>query len=195
MSLAQLWWQFITIGVAAFGGLGVTLSLIERYLVKDRSVLTGQDITESLTYTKFLPGSTGVQVVGYLGYRLGGWSGAALATSAFLLPAFLLMLVLAIFYEEITVSLGDTATPALRGLTAAVAGILVATIYRLAKPAINTVAGVLVAVTACALGIALRLSPAWIVLGAGILGILIPRWFTGEASVNGKKSKAHSRVK
>jgi len=149
MSLAQLGCQFIRIGIAAFGGLGVTLSLIERYLVKDRGVLTAQDVTESLTYTKFLPGSTGVQVVGYLGYRLAGWPGAALATIAFLLPAFMLMLVLAILYEEITVLLADAATPALRGLTATVAGILVATIYRLAKPAITTLTGGIVAVAAC----------------------------------------------
>jgi chromate transporter len=177
MSLAQLWWQFIKIGVAAFGGLGVTLNLIDRYLVKDRGVLTAQDVTESLTYTKFLPGSTGVQVVGYLAYRLGGWAGAALATSAFLLPAFVLMLLLSILYEEFTVLLADAAAPALRGLTAAVAGILVATIYRLAKPTITTVAGAVIAVAACAAGIALRISPAWIVLVAGIMGILSPRSF------------------
>ena len=72
MPLAQLWWQFIKIGAAAFGGLGVTLSLIERDLVNNRRVLTAGDVTESLTYTKLLPGSTGVQVVAYLGYRLGG---------------------------------------------------------------------------------------------------------------------------
>jgi chromate transporter len=182
MSLAQLWWQFIKIGVAAFGGLGVTLSLIDRYLVKARGVVTAQDITESLTYTKFLPGSTGVQVVGYLAYRLGGWAGAALATSAFLLPAFLLMLLLSILYEEFTVLLADAAAPALRGLTAAVAGILVATIYRLAKPTITTVAGAVLAVAACAAGIALRISPAWIVLVAGIMGILSPRSFAQAKS-------------
>lgn len=178
MLLAELWWQFIKIGVAAFGGLGVTLSLIERYLVADRHVLTAQDVTESLTYTKLLPGSTGVQVVGYLGYRLGGWPGAALAASAFLLPAFLLMLVLSIAYEEITAGLGSAAAPALRGLTAAVVGILVATIYRLAKPTITTPTGGVVAVAACALGIALRINPAWLVLAAGIVGILMPQWFT-----------------
>src|SRR5919106_3702062 len=49
MPLTQLWWQFIKIGVAAFGGLGVTLSLIERYLINDRRVLKAQDVTESLT--------------------------------------------------------------------------------------------------------------------------------------------------
>ena len=178
MSLAQLWWQFIKIGVAAFGGLGVNLNLIERYLVKDRSVLTAQDVTESLTYTKFLPGSTGVQVVGYLGYRLGGWSGAALATGGFLLPAFLLMLALSIAYEEFTVLFADRATPALRCLTAAVAGILVATIYRLAKPTIRTLTGGVVTVAACAVGIVLRINPAWIVLIAGMLGILWSQRFT-----------------
>jgi chromate transporter len=188
MSLAQLCWEFIRIGVAAFGGLGVTLSLIERYLVKDRAFLTAQTVTESLTYTKFLPGSTGVQVVGYLGYRLGGWPGAALATIAFLLPALMLMLVLAILYEEITVLLADAATPALRGLTAAVAGILVATIYRLAKPAITTPTGAVVAVAACGLGIVLRINPAWIVLVAGILGILMPQIFA-QAQSAAKESK------
>lgn len=195
MSLVQLWWHFIRIGVAAFGGLGVTLGLIERYLVVDRRVLTAQDVTESLTYTKFLPGSTGVQVVGYLGYRLGGWPGAALATSAFLLPAFMLMLVLAILYEEITVLLADTATPALRGLTAGVAGILVATIYRLAKPAITTVTGGVVAVAACAAGVVLRINPAWIVLAAGILGIVMPRLFIRAQSASKSPIPTEARKK
>ncbi|HEY6363832.1 MAG TPA: chromate transporter [Candidatus Binatia bacterium] len=192
MSLPQLWWQFIKIGVAAFGGLGVTLSLIERYLVKDRGVLVAEDVTESLTYTKLLPGSTGVQVVSYLGYRLGGWPGAALATTAFLLPAFLLMLVLSIAYEEITAGLGNAAIPALGGLTAAVVGILIATIYRLAKPTITTMLSGVVAVAACVMGIALRINPAWLVLAAGILGILMPQWFTqGETkSLNSKETRA-----
>ena len=191
MPLAQLWWQFIRIGVAAFGGLGVTLSLIERYLVNDRRVLTAHDVAESLTYTKLLPGSTGVQVVAYLGYRLGGWPGAALSTSAFLLPAFLLMLVLSILYEEMTALLADSAAPALKGLTAAVTGILVATIYRLAKPTITTLTGGVVAVAACAFGIVLRINPAWIVLAAGILGILMPQWFVQgpRAGASGSQGK------
>lgn len=175
MPLAQIWWQFIKIGVAAFGGLGVTLSLIERYLVNDRRVLMAQDVAESLTYTKLLPGSTGMQVVSYLGFRLGGWTGAALSTSAFLLPAFVLMLALSVLYEQMTALLADSATAALRGLTAAVTGVLVATIYRLAKPTITTLAGGVIAVAACAAGIILRINPAWIVLASGILGILMPQ--------------------
>jgi chromate transporter len=195
MPLTQLWWQFVKIGVAAFGGLGVTLSLIERYLINDRRVLTAQDVAESLTYTKLLPGSTGVQIVGYLCYRLKGWSGAALGTTAFLLPAFLLMLLLSVLYEEITVALGDVATPALRGLTASVAGILIATIYRLAKPTITTLVAGAMAVAACALGIVLGINPAWIVIGAGVIGILMPSWFThGEEDARAGSPKAKKEV-
>ncbi|HZA56667.1 MAG TPA: chromate transporter [Candidatus Udaeobacter sp.] len=189
MSLGQIWWQFVRIGFAAFGGLGVTLSLIERYLITNRRVLTAQDLTESLTYTKLLPGSTGVQVVGYLCYRLRGWSGAALGTTAFLLPAFLLMLLLSVLYEEITAGLGNAAIPALRGLTASVAGLLVATIYRLAKPTVTTVTAGVVAVAACTVGIAFSINPAWIVTGAGAVGILMPQWFTQEQKTRATKAK------
>ena len=52
--------------------------------------------------------------------------------------------------------------------------------YRLGKPAVTTLAGTVVAVAACALGIAFRMNPAWLVVAAGILGILMPQRFTQE---------------
>jgi chromate transport protein ChrA len=68
-----------------------------------------------------------------------------------------------------------------------VAGILIATIYRLAKPTITTVVAGAMAVTAGAFGIALGINPAWIVIGAGVVGILMPHWFT-----RGKDAKTSS---
>ena len=86
VSALRLGWIFLRIGAAAFGGLGASLALVERELVTKRQWLTAADVTEALTYTKLLPGSTGPQVVAYLGYTLGGWSGSAVATAAFLFP-------------------------------------------------------------------------------------------------------------
>ena len=76
----RLGWVFLHIGAVAFGGLGAALALVERELVTKRQWLTAADVTEALTYTKLLPGSTVVQLVAYLGYTLGGWSGSAVAT-------------------------------------------------------------------------------------------------------------------
>ena len=86
MPALSLGWMFLRIGATAFGGLGATLALIERELVTKRGILTPADVTEALTYTKLLPGSTGPQAIAYLGYKLGGWSGSALAMAAFLFP-------------------------------------------------------------------------------------------------------------
>ena len=126
-----LGWIFLYIGATAYGGLGTTLVLIERELVMKRGLLTPADVTEALTYTKLLPGSTGPQAIAYLGYKLGGWSGSALAMAAFILPSALLMVLLAGAY------VATTALPAIgsavNGLTAGVVGILLATTYRLAR--------------------------------------------------------------
>jgi chromate transport protein ChrA len=71
-----------------------------------------------------------------------------------------------------------------------VAGILVATIHRLAKPTVTTLTGGVVAVAACALGVVLHINPAWIVLAAGILGILMPQRFAQGQSASAKGSNA-----
>src|SRR6266436_7238198 len=93
--LPSLAWALLRIGAVAFGGLGATLPLLNRDLVERRGWLRSSDVTEALAYTKPLPGSTVVQVVTFLGWRLAGWSGALVATIAFLLPALVLMTVAA----------------------------------------------------------------------------------------------------
>src|SRR5438445_13468831 len=93
--LPALAWALLRIGAVAFGGLGATLALLNRDLVERRGWLRSSDVAEALAYTKPLPGSTVVQVVTYLGWRLGGWFGAVVATVMFLLPAFLMMTVAA----------------------------------------------------------------------------------------------------
>lgn len=72
LPIQSLFWIFLRIGAAAFGDTGPVLVLLEREFIEKRAVLTPEDITEALTYTKILPGSTVVQIVAYLGYKLGG---------------------------------------------------------------------------------------------------------------------------
>ena len=46
----------------------------------------------ALAFTKPLPGSTVVQVVAFLGWRLRRWPGALVASAAFLLPSMIPMI-------------------------------------------------------------------------------------------------------
>jgi len=163
--------MFLHIGATAFGGLGTTLALIERELVTKRGMLTPTEVTEALTYTKLLPGSTGPQAIAYLGYKLGGWSGSAVATAAFLLPSALLMVLLAGAYVATTAL--PAIGPAVNGLTAGVVGILLATTYRLGKPNIKEPLTWGIALVAFAIGAFLGISAALIVVAAGLLGVIL----------------------
>jgi chromate transporter len=160
---------FLRIGAVAFGGLGASLALIERELVTRRQWLTAADMTEALTYTKLLPGSTGPQVVAYLGYKLGGWPGSAVAMAAFLFPAGIMTLVLAVAYASVTAL--PALYPAMYGLTAAIIGLLLATTYRLGKANIADRATLGIALASVVAGAVLGVSAAVIVVAAGLLGV------------------------
>lgn len=87
----QVWWVLLRLGAFAFGGLGPALALLDRELVGRRRWLTSADVRDALSYTKPLPGSTVVQVVTFLGWRVAGLRGALAATAGFVAPAALLM--------------------------------------------------------------------------------------------------------
>ena len=169
----QLGLTFLRIGAVAFGGLGATLALIERELVQRRHVTTKDEITEPLTYTKLLPGSTVVQVVAYLGWRLGGWPASALATTFFLLPSVVLMLALAYGYSQVADA--PALVPMRRGVLAVVVGLLLVTLYNLAKSVLGTPVTIAVAGCAFLLVGVLKIGAVWIVVAAGVLGMMALR--------------------
>ena len=170
LPMGTLAWVFLRIGATAFGE--TELVIIERELVERRGVLTHQDLTDALTYTKPLPGSTVVQIVAYLAYRLGGWPGSAVATVVYLLPSTLAMMALAAGY--IAVSGLPLVKPAAQGLTAAAVGLLLATAWRLSKRAIDPhqPLSVALAVGAVVAGGVFGINVAILVLVAGIIGIV-----------------------
>ena len=178
LSMGTLAWAFFRIGATAFGE--TELVIIERELVERRGVLTHQDLADALTYTKPLPGSTVVQIVAYLAYRLGGWPGSAVATITYLLPSTVAMMALAAGY--IAVSGLPLVKPAAQGLTAAAVGLLLATAWRLSKRAIKPrqPLGVALAVGAIVAGGVFGISAALLVLVAGVIGIIA---YTGSEAV------------
>jgi len=171
LSLGHLGWIFLRIGSMAFGGLGAGLALIERDLVETRRLLSSGDVTESLTYTKLLPGSTLIQVVAYLGFKLRGWPGSAVATAAFIFPSAVMMLLLAIFYGWMSglSSIG----PAVNGLTAVVVGLLLAATYRMGKANIKEPLTMVLAVLAFVAGGFFGVNAAAIVVAAGLVGVFL----------------------
>lgn len=166
--LAAIGWSLLQVGAVAFGGLGVTLSLLQRALVAERQWLRESDISEALAFTRLLPGSTGIQVVAYLGWRLRGWPGALAAALAFIAPAAALMILVA------AASLALPDEPwihgAMGGIQVAVVGLVAAALWRLARSSAK--GPVLTAVLLAGAVLGFVLHAAIIVVGAGLIGAL-----------------------
>jgi chromate transporter len=169
--LSSLAWALIRIGAVAFGGHGATHALLDRVLVTRRGWLRSSDVAEALAYTKPLPGSTVIQVVTFLGWRLGGWPGAIIATAMFISPALVIMTVAAaaVFaLPDLPVVRG-----ALTGLQIAVVGILAAAMWRLARSEAGSAP--LAIVLVAAFGIGLFVNAALVVVAAGLIGVAYDR--------------------
>lgn len=95
VSLWNLFWTYLTIGVTAFG-----FSILPkvRRTVVEKGWLSESETNEGLALVQLYPGPVMPEFIAYVGYRLRGVPGAAAAMSAFILPAFVLMLALSAGY-------------------------------------------------------------------------------------------------
>jgi len=144
-----LFWEFLRIGSTAFGGFMGLIAVLQSRIVDKRRLLTHEEMLDAISLATLLPGPVAVNVVAYVGYRLRGSPGAALSMLAVILPAFLLILGLSIFY------LGYGRIPAVNnafaGLLPAVVAIIVATVWNLGRKTLKTLPEFTLAALAAAL--------------------------------------------
>jgi len=97
-TLKYLFLTFLKIGCVSFGGHMALVSLIQRIMVEQDRTIENEDVLNSVTVASFMPGPMAVNVVANIGYSLKGKLGAAVSMFAVLLPACILMLMLAYVY-------------------------------------------------------------------------------------------------
>ena len=88
---------FLNLGLTAYGGLAMVEPIRQR-VVKEKGWLSQKEFLDGLALCQMVPGATVVQLATYVGYRLGRTPGALATAAAFILPAFVLMLILSALY-------------------------------------------------------------------------------------------------
>ena len=127
-STRVIFWNFLHLGVTAYGGLAM-VEPIRRRVVQANGWLSQKEFLDGLALCQLVPGATVVQLATYIGYRLRQTAGALMAAIAFILPAFFLMLGLAFLYFKYgEVSWVKSVS---RGLNAVVIALLLQALWRL----------------------------------------------------------------
>ena len=130
-TLGGLFLSFFHIGLVGFGGGVAVLAQIRALTVRKRGWLTDSEFVEGLALAQSLPGTSAGNSVAYIGLRLRGWRGAAVAMASFILPSMLIMIALAIIYKHVR-SFSETER-FFHGLNGAVVALILVTTWRMGK--------------------------------------------------------------
>ena len=126
---------FLYLGYAGFGGPVALVGYMHTDLVEKRRWFTEDDYKEGMALSQLSPGPMAAQLGIYLGFVHYGVLGATLVGIAFVLPSFLMVLVLGIAYKEYG---GLNWMQAIfYGVGAAVIGIIAISSYKLTTKSIG----------------------------------------------------------
>src|SRR5690349_10936799 len=97
-SLRELTLYFLRLGTLGFGGPIALAGYMQKDLVERRRWISKEDYIQGLALAQLAPGPLAAQLAIYLGWVRGGVLGATVIGIAFVLPSFLMVLVLAALY-------------------------------------------------------------------------------------------------
>lgn len=127
---------FSKLGMTAFGGPAAHIAMMEDEIVTKRKWISKAEFVDLIGFTNLIPGPNSTELAIVLGYRKGGKIGLFLAGTFFILPAMLLVLILAMFYSRY----GDVPyiESIFNGIKPVILAVVVQSLYRLSKSTIHT---------------------------------------------------------
>ena len=171
ISLGHLLALFLKVGSLGFGGGMAVIALMEEEFVEKWKLLSIEEFLQGVGLGQVL-GSFAVNAAFFIGYRLFGALGGVLAAAVFLMPSLILVTALSAFYFRFH------AIPALQtavnGIGPVVIALIVNAAYGLGRKVVRTPLAIVIASAALLAG-SLKVNAVWILLAAGIAGLLVLR--------------------
>src|SRR5437762_6259796 len=133
--LSDLVVYFLRLGTFGFGGPIALAGHMQKNLVEERHWFSRDDYLEGLAFSQLSPGPLAAQLAMYLGWLRAGTIGATVVGIAFILPSFLMVLVLSALY----VHFGSL--PWIQGMFYGIGAAVIAIIVRSAIKLVRTTVG------------------------------------------------------
>lgn len=126
---------FLRLGFFAFGGPAAHIAMMRDEVVSRRKWMTDQEFLDLLGITNLIPGPNSTEMTMHLGLERAGWRGLIAGGTLFIFPAFLIVLVLAVLYDEYGTT--PSAEWILYGIKPVVIAIIAQAVWRLGLVAIR----------------------------------------------------------
>ena len=179
MLYLELFLTFFQIGLFGFGGGYAMLSMIQGEVVTSHGWLSPAEFTDIVAISQMTPGPIGINSATYVGYTaainagyspIWGILGSVTATFAVVLPSFLIILAIALFFHQFKEY--EAVENIFKGIRPAVVALIAAPTFSMAKSAKISKYNVWIPVVSALLIWLMGVSPVYIIAIAGLGGFV-----------------------
>jgi chromate transporter len=172
-SLTTLFLFFLKVGAVLFGSGYVLLAFLRTDLVDRLRWLTEAQLLDAVAVGQITPGPVFTTAT-FIGYILGGFRGAVVATIGIFLPSFFFVSISGPLIPHLRRS--PLAGAFLDGVNVGAWALMAAVTLFLARSAVVDLTTMLLAISSAFVLIRYRVNSAWLVLGGGLIGLAMTLW-------------------
>lgn len=169
--LFSLYTAFAKIGAVTFGGGYAMLPIIQRDIVEKRAWATKEEIADYYAIGQCTPGIIAINTATFVGYKRKGVPGGIIATLGFVTPALIIITIIAAVLSNFAHL--AVVKNAFAGIRVCVCVLILNAVINLWKNSVTDAPSLLIFLAVAAVSIIFSVSPAVMVLLAGIAGIII----------------------
>ena len=103
--VSRLWllfWTFSKIAALVVGGGLAMLPVIEETFVDRKKIMTSEELLDMIAITQTVPGIIAVNSAVYVGWKVAGLAGAICAAVGVVTPSFIIILVIAVLFPDLS---------------------------------------------------------------------------------------------
>ena len=163
----QLFYTYLKIGTFTLGGGYAMLPLIQREVVDCKGWIDEEEFLNMIALAQAAPGLIAVNSAIFIGWRVGGWKGVCGAVLGAVLPSFLIILAIAMVFQEWKEY--PAVEAAFKGIRPAVVALIAAPLFKMAKSAKISWVTALIPIAAALLIWLGHVNPVWVILATIII--------------------------
>jgi chromate transporter len=135
-SLGELAFVFLKLGTIAFGGPAAHIAMMEDEVVRRRRWLSRERFLDLLGATNLIPGPNSTEMAIHIGHTQAGWPGLLVAGAAFIVPAVIIVAIIAWAYVRYGAL--PQASAILYGIKPVIIAVVLQAIWSLGRAALKT---------------------------------------------------------
>lgn len=169
-SLFQLFLVFLKIGAFTFGGGYAMIPLIQREVCENKKWLKEQEISDIVAMSESTPGPIAINAATFVGYRVGGFIGACIATLGVVLPSFLIISAISLILTEFQSV--KAVQYAFMGIRAAVLALILKALWMMFRTSRKKVLSYIIMGVSLILTAVLKIDTVFVIIGCGLFGLI-----------------------